>query len=487
MKKHSEDRAPAGAARLFALIAMLAASSSWCQVPTAFIHDATLTGDFSALPDQGGSPGPGFGFSVAMDDDWLAVGAPATTFIGGSFGTADHGAVFLYHRNGSGWQYVQRILHPAWGDSQCGFSVALSVPHLVVGCNQADEIANPSTKAGIARWYRLDGSGTSWQIDSGYHGPPELECGTSVAISDVHADGSVVLAIGCPGRLTENGFVVVYSYDAGLESWSGPAFIFASDGAAGDRFGASLALWRSASGPISQRMAIGAPSKAHGSANGAGSAYLFEGASWTEVDSFTHPAPTFYPSASFGNSLAINATQLIIGSPGGISSNCPDPDPLSYPRCGFIRRYEPDATIPLAGGGSAVNAFGNPPGEQLEMRFGNAVALGPYNWIATAAHFSDGYDANGQLAESTGLVELRRADDGGYSVHHDDQRTALRPDPLGAEDLAGGWFGNSLDFGDLQLAVGYPFAGNFSGRHGEVWIYRMLVPDQMFSDRFEQP
>lgn len=486
MNKTSIEK-PVEAVRPLLLLSALAAGSVWCQVPTAFIHDATLTGDFSELPDQGVNPGPGFGFSVAMDGDWLAVGAPGTNFIGGSFGKADHGAVFLYRRNGSDWQYVQRILDPAWGDSQCGYSLALSVPHLVVGCNRADEISNPSTEAGIARWYRLDGNGTNWQIDSGYHGPPQQMCGTSVAISDVHADGSVVLAIGCPGSLSDNGSVVVYSYDAALDSWSGPVFIFASDGAPADRFGASLALWRSTSGPVSQRLAVGAPSKEHGSADGAGSAYLFEGANWAEVASYTHPSPTFYPNANYGAALAMNETQLIIGSPGGISNNCPDPDPLTFPRCGFVRRFEPDESIPFAGGGSAVNALGNPPGEQLEMRFGNAVALGPYNWTATAAHFADGYDANGQLATKTGLVELRRADDGGYSVHHDDQRTALRPDPLGPESLAGGSFGTSLDFGDLQLAVGYPFAGNFSGRHGEVWIYRMLVPDQIFSDRFEQP
>lgn len=473
---------------LLLLACWLASDPVRSQLPTQFILEATLTGDFSELPDQGLTPGPVFGFSVATDGDWLAVGAPNTTFIGGSYGLASHGAVFLFRRSGGNWQYMQRILHPAWGDSQCGYSVALSVPYLVVGCNQADEISNnPPTEAGIARWYRLDGAGTHWQLESGYHGPPGMRCGNSVAISDVHADGSAVLAIGCPGMFPEHGVVVTYSYDPGLPGWTGPEFIFAGDGAPGDRFGASLALWRSTEGPAAQRLAVGAPSKNQGSASNAGAVYLFDGPGWNPIATYTHPAPTFYPDTSFGHALALNQTQLIVGSPGGTSGNCPDPDPLSAPRCGFVRRYQPDEPIPLAEGGSAVNALGHPPGEQLEMRFGNAVALGPHNWIAVAAHWTDGHDHNGQLAEMTGLVELRRAGDGGYSSSHNDQQVALRPDPLPPEGLANGMFGNSIDFSATHLAVGYPFAGNFAGRQGEVRVYRLQLADALFSDRFETP
>ena len=450
---------------------------------SVFIQEAIVTGDYSGLPEQPPN-GPGFGYDVAIDGDWMAVGAPATRFHGGSFGLENHGAVFLFKRVDSQWQYVQRILHPAWLDGSLGCaSVALAVPHLVVGCPFADELNNPSVRSGIARWYRLDPANDTWQLDSGYHGPPGGFCGLAVAISPVHVDGSVVLAIGCPGHPLVLGAVVIYSYDPVDDQWSGPQFVQASDGEDSDFFGNSLSLWRSSSGPISQKLAVGAPFKTHGSAAQSGSVYLFEGDNWDESGSTTHPFPHLNEEAYFGSSVAINETQLAVGAEGGRSAECPDP-----PRCGLVRHYVLDGSLPisLVDDGPAVNDRGNPPGQQDGMQFGARVALGPRNWIAVSAPRADGFNHNNQLAENTGVVELRRAENGSYGVSVDDYFAEIRPDPLELEALSGGRFGFGLNFSQSHLTVGAPQAGGPAGPFGEVRIYRMLVIDSIFSDRFEQ-
>ena len=463
---------------------LLSSAQSHGQVTdTVFIHEGIVTGDYSDLPDQDHPEGPGFGTRVAIDGDWLAVSAPRTEFHGGSFGLGHHGAVFLFKRTESGWQYMQRILHPAWIESSSGCSsVALAVPHLVVGCPFADELNNPSQSSGIARWYRLD-QDDIWQLDSGYHGGSGGFCGLAVAISEVHENGSVVLAIGCPGHPLVLGTVVIYAYDASLEQWSGPQFIYASDGENSDQFGGSLSLWRSNSGPISQKLAVGAPGKEHGGANRSGSVYLFEGENWDETATSTHPFPHLNEETFYGSDVAINESQLLVGAPGGLLNACPDP-----PRCGLVRRYVFDGTQPLnlADQGQAVNSRGNPYGVQIGMQFGAQVALGPRNWIAAAAPRANGYDHNVQLAEDTGVVELRRSENGSHGVSVDDYRAELRPDPLGPEELPQGEFGFGLDFSQSHLAIGSPFAGSLAGRSGEVWIYRVHVIDSIFSDRFKQ-
>lgn len=450
---------------------------------TVIVQEAILTGDFSGLPEQDHPDGPGFGSHVAIDGDWLAVGTPRTKFHGGAFGMDYHGAVFLFKQVEGEWQYMQRILDPAWLDGNAGCStVALSVPHLVVGCPFADELNNPSQRSGIARWYRLD-QDDIWQLDSGYHGGPGGFCGMALAISDVHEDGSVVLAIGCPGHPLVLGAVAIYEYDALLDQWSGPQFISASDGESSDHFGSSLSLWRSTSGPVSQKLAVGAPFKQHGSANLSGSAYLYEGSSWNESDSTTHPFPDLNEEAFFGSDVDINESQLVVGASGGWSSECPDP-----PRCGTTRRYIFEGSLPInfAEEGPAVNAQGNPPGQQAGLEFGAQVALGPRNWIAISAPSADGFNHNGQLAEETGTVELRRAGDSNHGVSIGDYWMELRPDPLGPESLSGGQFGYGVDFSRSHLAIGSPGAGNLTGRSGEARIYRFQVIDPLFSDRFEQ-
>ncbi len=452
------------------------------------VRTAVLTGDYAGFPPQNADPGPQFGYSVATDGDWLAVGEPGLISDQGSaFGTAAHGQVSLFKRVPGGWQLRQRIRQGAFGDSRCGFSVALSLPNLAIGCPGADELADPSTQAGVVRWYRLGGN-EIWTLSGGYHGPPGSGCGTSVALTP-QASGAEMAATGCPDWNTARGFVQLYRYDTNVGAWLPLATSLASNATAGDEYGAAIAVdFRDDSFGGVLLLAAGAPGRSHSSAAGSGSVLLYRwDGGWTWLGEYTGPQPQLTPQARFGSAVALNPPQLVIGAPRGLSFLCPSG--LSLPRCGSVHRYaRPLSSWIHQEDGTAVNVEGSPSGEQVGMAFGSAVALGGRRWIAIAAPQADGHTATipAGVAHDVGVVELRRRDDTGHGVGIGHYRYELRPGPIiPGVQLTGGRFGTSIDFGDRRLAVGYPGAGSLLGqRRGQVWIYD---EDRLFANGLEPP
>ena len=445
------------------------------------VRTTVLGGDYSDLPDQASDPGPAFGHSVAMDGDWLAVGAPGTL----TNGAREVGALFIFRHIDAGWQLVQRVTPTGSVGTapRCGTSVAMKLPHLLVGCPGADWPDSGAGEHGRVLFYRLSGGGDSWSLISHANFPGAgSRCGTQVAVSATGVtSGAAIAAIGCPGWNEERGRVWTRDYSAGDGAWGESwTAVNSSDNAPGDRFGESLALYRGeALGMSVRRMVVAAPHRSFPPAFGAGKVYAFEGPGWTETQSFTHVNPSSFSATFYGSALAMNASQLIIGARGGLTFVCPN-----APRCGQVYRYERSgSTWQSAGGGGAVNLGGNPPGEQVGMRFGAAVAIGFDNWVAVAAPRANGWTQSNGLAQEVGMVELRRADNGGWGVSWNDHQGEVRPAGIGLLAASQGHFGTSVAFGGRRLAVGYPHAGvQIIGRRGQVWIY---AEDRIFTDGFE--
>lgn len=463
-------------------ISMLASST----VPAVELPDhglarqATVYGDYSGLPAQSD---PEFGFSVSMDEGWLAVGAPGVVFNDATHGSNEHGAVFLFQYVDHVWQLDHVILDAAWGDSRCGESVSLDYPYLVVGCPGADEIDNPSTEAGIVRWYsrkiQIPSGNHVWSIDSGYHGSPESRCGTSVVIDAPYNQISQpTLAFGCPGYNDETGLVGVYDRDPDTFDWVLDSFLSADDAAIGSSFGSSISLYREDTTVFDiEYLAVGAPTTTWGSAFGAGTAYVFSGTlGWNQVDSVTHLIPSSNAITLFGESVAIHDEEMLVGIPGMFTSNCPN-----APRCGGAYTYEYDPNDSnghfwdYSGAVSAHNLGGNPPGPQVGMHHGAAVAFGFDNMIAVSAPDTDGFTSSPGVAEEVGMVELYRMPNRTYLGE-------LHPN-VSFLDLTQSHFGRSMDFGQQFLAVGEPDSGLFTvGRRGSVHIYQT---DRIFANGFE--
>jgi len=452
------------------------------SVGHGLVRTALLSGDYTDFPPQPAGEGPEFGFSVAMDGQWLAVGAPsARTRL--SEPERVMGVVFVFRRQVDGWALVQRLTTTSNGAApRCGYSVAMRLPNLVVGCPGGDWPDSGESGHGRVIFYRLNADDTWSSAGTAYFPGAGSACGTQVDVSATGPSGTAVAAIGCPGWNSETGRVWTRHFEGSTGSWSEDWLtVTASDGASGDRFGSNLAIYRGeALGVSTQRLAVSAPAKPIWPAILAGKVYTFGGANWAETQTITHPAADSFGLVLYGTGLAMNNNQLIIGSPGGLTFECPN-----APRCGLVQRYERQGgSWQLADGGGAINPGGNPAGQQVGMGFGSAVALGFDNLIAVAAPRSDGWRQPSALAEEVGMVELRRHESGAWGVDWDDHLGEIGPATIGALAFDQGHFGTSLSFGGRRLAVGYPHTGGLiTGRRGQVWIYS---EDRIFADDFEQ-
>ena len=159
-----------------------------------------------------------FGDSLAIDGDWLAVGAPGDNGYNG----ADTGAVYLFQRVGDSWFYRQEISDKSTGftnlerGDRFGEALSLSGDHLVVGVANDDGYSGTDTGA----VYIFKRTGTTWRLEQEISdqktGFTSLEWtakfGTSVSL-----DGDR-LVVGSPGS---------YSRFAGLYSKTGAVYVFA--------------------------------------------------------------------------------------------------------------------------------------------------------------------------------------------------------------------------------------------------------------------
>lgn len=444
-----------------------------------------LAGDYAGLPDQDASPGPEFGHAVAVDGDWMAVGAPGTR-VGPGAGEV-RGAVFLFQREGGQWQLRQRLPgFGSWGPApRCGQSVALRLPRLAFGCPGTEWPATPGQASGAVVVSRLtDGV---WASPAGYRqSGTDGACGHAVALTPTVAGHPVRLAVGCPGSAGDTGEVRVLSATDTGNAWAVTHTLLAAGAGPGDRFGQALALRRTiAFDLVVQTLAVGAPGRPQGAAAGAGAVHLFEGGGFAPTGLVLMPNAVLFPQAGFGSAVAVTAGHLLVGAPGGPGggSVC-----NTLPRCGSVYRYtNAGGTWQLADGGEVVNQGGNPPGGQSGMAFGAALALGHDGWSAFAAPLADGHTGTipPGVAPEVGMVELRRAAGGGFSAAPADHRGELRPPPSVLGGSGQTRFGTALAFTGDGLAVGYPRAGGLLGaRDGRVWVYRH---DRLFADGFELP
>ncbi len=101
----------------------------------------------------------------------------------------------------------------------------------------------------------------------------------------------------------------VYLYEKVGSTWTFRQKITASDGAAGDQFGTSLAM-------NGTTLAIGAPLDDIGAAVDAGSVYSFdlENGTWLQTEKLTIQTPVNYE--RFGTAVDMSSTRLVVGVPG---------------------------------------------------------------------------------------------------------------------------------------------------------------------------
>lgn len=262
------------------------------------------------LTASDGAPSDYFGMAVALSSDGTTamVGAPDKT-VGAN---AAQGAVYVYGLSGGAWTQTAELTgadgaaYDYFGES---LALARNAPTLLIGAQY--KTVNAASYAGAA--YVFTGTGGTWSqtgefdgggIDGGYFGH-------AVALS---ADGSVAL-VGAlftnVGANTAQGAAYVFGLAGGV--WSQSAQLVATDAAAQDDFGSSVALSSDGNTAL-----VGAMHKSINGNVGQGAAYIFSdvGGNWSQSMEFSIPDGAAQD--RFGTSAAMSAdgATAFIGAPG---------------------------------------------------------------------------------------------------------------------------------------------------------------------------
>ena len=269
---------------------------------SAYIYEKNLTtGEWEEkqkLLASNGGRDDWFGYSVAIEGDYAIVGAHYEDTNGGNAGAA-----YIFIRNtGTGVWEEKKLLTASDGaaNDYFGISVNIDGERAVVGASLEDN--NGSVNDGAV--YVFDRvTDTQWDetkliAADAYSG---LYFGNSVAID---GDRLAVGAYGDPSAGTRTGSVYVFDYDG--TAWIQTAELIASDAASNDRLGAKVALW-------GDRIIAGSYNDDDNGTD-SGSAYIFErqaDGSWAETKV---KASDGAASDRFGISVAIFADRAVVGA-----------------------------------------------------------------------------------------------------------------------------------------------------------------------------
>jgi hypothetical protein len=239
-----------------------------------------------------------FGRSVALNGETALVGAHLA-YIGGN---TNQGAAYVFTRSGTIWSQQQKLVAADGAATDLfGSSVALDGETALIGA-RADVGANGNQGAA----YVFTRSGASWSQQQklvARDGAAGDWFGRSVAL-----DGDTAL-VGADranvGGLTDTG--KFYTTTRGPTPWPLTGSNVANDGAAGDRFGASVAL-------DGETVLVGATQADVGGNIRQGAAYVFtrNGPIWVQQQKLV--AADGAASDAFGISVALDGETALVGA-----------------------------------------------------------------------------------------------------------------------------------------------------------------------------
>ena len=226
-----------------------------------------------------------FGASVAVSGNTAVIGAYGKS--------SSQGAIYVFERNGSVWSQTQKLIaDDGTAGDRFGFSVAISGDVIVAGAYQKS-----GSKGAAYVFTRTSGVWSQAQTLTADDGQASDLFGYSVAV-----DGPQI-AVGATGRTGSRGSVYAFNLSGG--AWTQSQVITASDSAANDNLGRSVAISGS-------RLLAGA----FGKNSSQGAAYVFSrsGIVWdSEAKLVAGDAAT---GDQFGSSVGLLDTTAIVAAPG---------------------------------------------------------------------------------------------------------------------------------------------------------------------------
>lgn len=284
---------------------------------TAYLYQRDTSGRWrfiKRLATDGASSG--FGYPVAISGNTVVIGAYSDR-IGINF---QQGSAFIFERDQGGlnnWGEVKKLVasNGTAGDF-FGHSVAISGNTIVVGAD-GDNVGPHLDQGSAYIFFRNRGGTNAWgQVKRlSYDGAADDRFGTSVAIS-----GNTVVVGAFADEIGINfqqGSASIFERDqGGLNKWGEVKKLIASDGAADDRFGYSVAI-------SGNTVVVGAFTDAIGANFAQGSAYIFERDqgglnTWGRVKKLIASDGADYD--HFGYSVAISSRTVVVGANGDNSA-----------------------------------------------------------------------------------------------------------------------------------------------------------------------
>ncbi|MDA3923259.1 MAG: Ig-like domain-containing protein [Kiritimatiellae bacterium] len=243
-----------------------------------------------------------FGFSVAMQDDLLIVGAPDD---------ADQGSVLIYQKDKGGadaWGLLATLVdtNGAAGD-RFGYSVAISGDTLLVGATQA--YGTQSHSGEVFVFSRNEGGTNNWGYVDSLMPPAGLSdtlFGFDVAI---HENRIVVGAPADSSLKLKAGAAYTFARNSEVDPWILVQKVYGDNVSLNDKFGYSVDIYDDIA-------VIGAPYNDYTDA-GYGSAYVFQdsgaGTPWVKVKVLKRNIGQL--GYHFGLSVQVDGEFLVVGVP----------------------------------------------------------------------------------------------------------------------------------------------------------------------------
>ena len=266
-----------------------------------FVRSGDTWTEQQKLTASDAAAGDLFGFSVGISGETIVVGAP---FDDGAAGL-DQGSAYVFVRSGSVWSEQQKLeASDAAAQDLFGRSVAISGEMAVVGAPTDDGTAGENQGSA----YYFVRSGAVWSEQQ------KLEASDAAAdefFGEVAISGETVV-VGAHGDDSAAGFdqgsAYVFVRSGGV--WSEQQKLEASDAAALDSFGTSVAI-------SGETIVVGAPSDDGAIAENEGSAYVFvrSGGVWSEQQKLEASDPVYFN--FFGFSVAISGETVVVGAQDG--------------------------------------------------------------------------------------------------------------------------------------------------------------------------
>jgi hypothetical protein len=380
--------------------------------------------EFKLTPSDG-EANDEFGYSVAIAGEYALVGAHYD----------DSGSAYIFKRDGSSWnEQVKLTASDAAAGDGFGESVAIAGEYALIGAYGNDD---NGTSSGSAYIFKRNGSSWNEQAKlTASDGAAEDFFGISVAIA---GDYAFVGAFGNDDNGTDSGSAYIFKRNG--SSWNEQAKLTASDGAAYDRFGLSVAI-------AGDYAFVGAPYDNNDNGYDSGSTYIFKrnGSSWNEQAKLT--ASDGETDDRFGQSVAIAGEYAI-------SSAFADDDNGNNSGSAYIFKRD----------GTSWN-------EQAKLTASDGAA---YDWFGTSVAIAGEYaivgaDYGGYDGINSGSAYIFKRDGTSWN-----QQAELTPSDGVAHDR----FGESVAITSEYVLVGAPTDSYFRDPpdSGSAYIYNLSVFD----------